>query len=784
MSRCRVAILVWALVCLAAPSHAQPADPLDPPLENWTAPPYWTPPAADQARRHLEVATGAAENRGVSIESTSPGTILPFTAITPCRLVDSRHGPKDVQQPGGSTPGYPRGSYASGETRSYDLTLGACTGLPAGVGAWSLQFQFVTATQPAFLEVWPYASSLGIGAQVVPASQSTMLGYTDRWTAMSAIIPAGDDADGSIDVYAQYAGDVIVQVNGYYAATGVVNSIAGLSGVVGMTGGTGITVSISSNTLTITDTGGSGGLLPTGTTGQTLYRTGSAWTASSALTNDGTNVGVSGILNLPNTTASTGYIALGGGPFLHNYGPANAGNTFVGQSSGNFSMTGISNTAAGSYALAQNASGKENTAIGWGALNLNTAGSYNSASGFGSLNQNTTASDNTASGFDALAGNTTASKNTAVGSSALLTQSYSNSNTAWDSNNTAVGYGALYSNQPTSTGNGVDNTAVGAEALEQNTTGLQNAASGYESLYANSLGSQNTASGFASLYGNTTADGNTAVGAQALSSQSFGNSYTEWSSYNTAVGYQALYYNQPNSTSNGIQNTVVGSKALMYNTTGLENTAIGANSGSRSDSVNAYGSGTATFVHSTTGSFNTFLGYGTGATAQVDNCTAVGVDAYCTATNQVRLGNVYVSSIGGEVAWSNLSDIRAKTNVRDVSLGLDFVLQLRPVEYQLRTGNGRTDMGFVAQDIEALLGEGYNVLDIGGDANRTLSLRTTDLMAPMVKAIQEQQATIQAQQAEIEALRAKVAEGEGQRAQLDAVTARLAALEKALAAMR
>jgi len=68
------------------------------------------------------------------------------------------------------------------------------------------------------------------------------------------------------------------------------------------------------------------------------------------------------------------------------------------------------------------------------------------------------------------------------------------------------------------------------------------------------------------------------------------------------------------------------------------------------------------------------------------------------------------------------------------------------VSYRLKSGNDRIDMGFVAQDIEALLGDGYNVLTIGGDKDRTLALRHTDLIAPIVKAIQEQQATIEAQQ--------------------------------------
>ena len=147
---------------------------------------------------------------------------------------------------------------------------------------------------------------------------------------------------------------------------------------------------------------------------------------------------------------------------------------------------------------------------------------------------------------------------------------------------------------------------------------------------------------------------------------------------------------------------------------------------------------------------------GTGATAAtVFNCTAVGIDAYCDGSNQVRLGNPYVGSIGGKVGWSALSDARAKRDIRDLDLGLDFVLRLRPVEYTLKLGNGRPDLGFLAQDVEALLGADYNVVTVGGDPQRTLSLRYTDLIAPVVKAIQEQEAR---HRGDVEALRTRIEE--------------------------
>ncbi|MFI5167831.1 MAG: hypothetical protein ACHQQS_14535 [Thermoanaerobaculales bacterium] len=220
MSVHRAALAVITL-CLSAFALAQPASP---PLVNWAAPPYWAPPAGHHvAHAQTSPALASFPDRGVSVASTPETPLtgtLPFVAVTPCRLVDTRHGPKDVQQPGGSTPGFPRVQFASGEIRSYDLTSSTdCTSLPAGVGGWSLQFQFTTgggSGVPSYLEAWPYNSGLGVGFQSAPAAESTMLGYADRWTANSAVIPAGSDADGSINVYVQNAGDVIIEVNGYY----------------------------------------------------------------------------------------------------------------------------------------------------------------------------------------------------------------------------------------------------------------------------------------------------------------------------------------------------------------------------------------------------------------------------------------------------------------------------------------------------------------------------------------------------------------------------------------
>ncbi len=72
------------------------------------------------------------------------------------------------------------------------------------------------------------------------------------------------------------------------------------------------------------------------------------------------------------------------------------------------------------------------------------------------------------------------------------------------------------------------------------------------------------------------------------------------------------------------------------------------------------------------------------------------------------------------------------------------------------------NFGFTAQDIEALLGDGYNLLDIGGGEERMRSLRYTQFIAPMVKAMQEQQEMIESQQKQIDELK-KIVEELGKR---------------------
>lgn len=221
-----------------------------------------------------------------------------------------------------------------------------------------------------------------------------------------------------------------------------------------------------------------------------------------------------------------------------------------------------------------------------------------------------------------------------------------------------------------------------------------------------------------------------------------GNIASTGGGYNTASGAKSLQF-----LTSGYHNTASGYSALGSNTDGYYNTAFGAFAGN---------------TISTGSHNNTFLGNNSGvsapASAYLDNATAIGSSAIVDASNHVRIGNTLVTQVGGQVAWSNLSDIRQKKDIADVAYGLDFIKALRPVEYRMKEGNGRKDFGFIAQEVETLLGTEYNVLGIGGDADRTLTLRYTDFIAPLVKAVQEQQVLISNQQTTIDQLKTELAE--------------------------
>jgi hypothetical protein len=397
-------------------------------------------------------------------------------------------------------------------------------------------------------------------------------------------------------------------------------------------------------------------------------------------------------------------------------------NIFMGQFAGRVNNAnvngGIYNTFLGAEAGYSNSSGYWNTATGSKALYSNSSGFNNTAQGFNALYSNITGFSNTAFGANTLYSNITGNQNIAVGSSALYGNTIGSANTAVGlnalitntsgNNNTATGYYALYTNS-----SGINNTAIGTVALDNNSTGGYNTATGMEALLKNTTGNGNTANGFEALYNNTTGTNNTAVGSYALS-----NVLT--SSYNTALGSGA---------GNGPVNDM-----------GWNNTLIGANS-----QINVVG---------------------------IFNSIALGESVISTASNQARIGNSSITSIGGYTNWSNISDGRVKKNIQYNVPGLAFINKLKPVTYNLDLNAADRIMqtaekkdkngiaipfmqfekdarmqkeqivysGFIAQDVEKAakeLGYEFSGVDAAKNDKDLYGLRYAEFVVPLVKAVQE-----------------------------------------------
>ncbi len=327
----------------------------------------------------------------------------------------------------------------------------------------------------------------------------------------------------------------------------------------------------------------------------------------------------------------------------------------VGDSALYSNTSGTFNTALGYQSLALNSSGTYNTATGYWSLYNTTTGNNNTANGVSALYANTVGLDNTAVGWGAMVYNTNAGENVAVGSGALWTQSYNNGapGVAWNSYNVAIGYDALYNNQPTSSGNGVVNTAIGYKALNTNTTGFYNTAVGGGAMMNGLTAIQNTACGLNSLYYNTAGYNNTAVGCYAALG---GGAGLATGYNNTAIGTQALFR-----YTTGFNNTAVGVNSLYFNSTGFDNVAVGREAldtnytgnyntalGTQALNWNTTGTGStavgyeALYTNSDhTGSYNTAIGSGTDVGGSgLTNATAIGNNAYVTASNALVLGSI------------------------------------------------------------------------------------------------------------------------------------------------
>ncbi|HEX2617070.1 MAG TPA: hypothetical protein VHL57_05970, partial [Flavobacteriales bacterium] len=141
-----------------------------------------------------------------------------------------------------------------------------------------------------------------------------------------------------------------------------------------------------------------------------------------------------------------------------------------------------------------------------------------------------------------------------------------------ENNGTYFGFGAGENTVPTVNplSGGEGNSAFGASALRNNTTGSQNSAFGRSALTSNVGGSENSALGYCALQFNTEGRGNSVFGMLGLAFNTTGD-------FNTVVGRGAAYDNDM-----GSYNVAIGTAALSGCKNGSRATAVGAHAMSNS----------------------------------------------------------------------------------------------------------------------------------------------------------------------------------------------------------
>jgi hypothetical protein len=271
----------------------------------------------------------------------------------------------------------------------------------------------------------------------------------------------------------------------------------------------------------------------------------------------------------------------------------------------------------------------------------------------------------------------------------------------------------------------IDNVAVGNQVLKRTTTGTANTGVGKEALTYNTTGDENTALGMIALLSNTTGDQNTAVGKSSMQNNLTG-------SQNTAIGVTSLHAN-----TSGSFNTAIGLSALLLTTTGVQNTAVGNSAGS----------------NITTGNNNVAIGYLAGpTTGGISNSIAIGAGTTLGASNMIRLGNGAITVIQGQVGFSASSDIRLKQDISNTKYGLNTIMQLRPVDYTLKS-NQLKQVGFIAQEVQKLIPEVVTGVEGDLEKGETLGITYANMVPILTKAIQELKKENELQEIEINQLK-------------------------------
>ena len=127
-----------------------------------------------------------------------------------------------------------------------------------------------------------------------------------------------------------------------------------------------------------------------------------------------------------------------------------------------------------------------------------------------------------------------------------------------------------------------------------------------------------------------------------------------------------------------------------------------------------------------------------------------------SASRQVRIYSgaetAGVALVSGSTSWGTFSDERLKYDIENIDSAVETLSGIRTVKYRLKNvdaADAKKKIGIIAQDLEGVLDEVVETTMLENDDTEYKSVRYTELIPVLIKAIQEQQATIETLEARI-----------------------------------
>ena len=209
-------------------------------------------------------------------------------------------------------------------------------------------------------------------------------------------------------------------------------------------------------------------------------------------------------------------------------------------------------------------------------------------------------------------------------------------------------------------------------------------------------------------------------------------------------------------------NLAIGHQAASSVTSGIHNLCLGYQSGGSNLTSNRG---------------NVFIGTGAGSSGSSVNDSIVlkaGTDGLNDAGEEtIKIGvdsDFITNDFGENATWTHSSDERIKKEIKDNTLGLDFINDLRTVTFKKkapseypkefdtynetktkRKNPDRISYGFIAQEVKTSMDKaGHSEFPVWKENADTMQeLGETELITPLVKAIQELSAKVEELEAKL-----------------------------------